>query len=256
MRPVLFTWNEISVLAYPVIIIAAILIAVFLIRYYEIPYLKAINRCPEPLEKYNGEALIIASVLILIGARLGFVITNWHLYVNNPAAILAFWRGGFAYHGGLIAVLFGVSIHAGIRHIPLGKLLDAAIPYASLAYGIGRLGCFLNGCCHGRETELPWGLVYPAVDSLPRHPAQLYASATSLIIFLILFIVHRNNYSAGYTFAWFLILHGCYRLAVDFFRVREYLWGNISLAQVISMAIILGGFVLLLNKINWRADYD
>ncbi len=258
MHPVLFEFNNVTVLAYPVIIISSIILAVLLIRYYEIPYLYSRGLCPETLYKYNGEALLIAFILTVVGSRLGSVIVNWHLYEHDPTAVLAFWRGGFAYHGGLIAVLLGISIHALLRRIPLGSLLDAAIPYATLAYGTGRLACFLNGCCYGLPTELPWGLAYPAVDSVTRQPTQLYASAASLIIFFILIRIHRRGFPAGYTFAWFLVLHGAYRLLVEFFRVRDYLFEPISLAQVVSITIILGGIALLINrkKVLRRASYE
>ncbi len=258
MRPVLFDIDNVSVLAYPVIIISAIILAVLLIRYYEIPYLHSRGLCPETLYKYNGEALLIAFALTVIGSRLGSVIVNWHLYEHDPTAALAFWRGGFAYHGGLTAVLLGVFIHSLLRRIPLGSLLDAAIPYATLAYGTGRLACFLHGCCYGLPTDLPWGLAYPTVDSITRHPTQLYASVASLIIFFILIRIHRRGFPAGYTFAWFLVLHGAYRLLVEFFRGRDYLFEPISLAQVVSMVIVLGGVVLLINrrKVLRRAIYE
>jgi len=255
VNPILFTINDYSVRSYLVIILAAILLAFLLIRYYEIPYLKARNLCPDSIDRYNGEALFVTLVFIVIGARLGFVITNWQLYGDDPLRILALWRGGLAFHGGLVAALIAIAIHSRIRHVPLGKLLDLAVPYVSLAYAVARVGCFLNGCCHGHVTDLPWGLVYPAIDGAARHPTQLYSAAAALFIAVVLFYIHRKNYPEGITFAWFLILFGCYRFLVEFFRTGEVLLGLFSLAQVVSVVMIIFGLTLLLffkRKKKWR----
>ncbi len=255
MNPVLFIINDYEVRSYLIIILAAILLAALLIRYYEIPFLKAGRRCPGTIDRYNGEALFIALVSTVIGARLGFVFTNWHLYGDDPLRILAIWRGGLAFHGGLAAVLIAVSLHSLIRRIPIGRLMDLAVPYVSLAYAVGRVGCFFNGCCYGHITELSWALVYPAVDDAARHPTQLYSAAAALSFFPVLLYIHRRNYPVGVAFAWFLILFGSYRFAVEFFRVSEALISMISLAQLISLAVIAGGLVLLLiiNK-KWRGE--
>lgn len=133
------------------------LLAALLIRHYEILFLKARGLCPENLEEYNGEVLVIVLILAVIGARIVFVITNWSLYANTAAEMLAFWRGGFAYHGGFIAALLGIAAMARFRLFPPLSFLNAATPYTALAYGIGRMCCFLNGCCYGRETNVPWG---------------------------------------------------------------------------------------------------
>ncbi len=259
MNPVLFTINDYEVRSYLIIILAAILLASLLIRYYEIPYLKARNLCPDSIYRYNGEALLVALAFTVIGARLGFVITNWHIYVDDPLRILAIWRGGLAFHGGLAAVLIAITVHSRIRRIPLGSLLDLAVPYVSLAYAIARVGCFLNGCCHGHITDLPWALVYPAIDGASRHPTQLYSAAAALIIAVVLFYIHRKNYPDGITFAWFLILLGSYRFAVEIFRVGEALIGLLSLAQVVSVVVIIFGLAILLvskRRRNGGAGYD
>lgn len=257
MMPVLFTLGDFPVPTYLVIVAAAITMAVLLIRYYEIPRLKAMGRCPPAIIKYNGEALLIAVIFTVIGARLGYVVTNWHLYSDNLINILALLRGGFAYHGALILVPPAVALHAAIRRIPVGILLNLAIPYVALAYGVGRLACFFNGCCYGKVTEMPWGLVCPAVDSLPRHSTQLYAAAASLVIFLVLLDMNRRKVlgaanTGGVTFAWFLILHGSYRFGVEFFRAGEVYLAHLTLAQVVSLMIILTGTGFLLSRRKMR----
>jgi len=254
VKPV-FNLGGISVLTYIVVMALAILIAVVLIRYYEIPVLKARGQVHPNIVKYNGEVLLVAIIFTVIGARLGYVLVNWHLYTDDLLRILALWRGGLAYHGALVSALLAVALHAFFRRMPLGRLLDLGIPYIALAYGIGRLGCFLNGCCYGQATDLPWGVAFQAVDSLTRHPTQLYAAAAAVIIFLVLIRLNRREWvqqstGGGFTFAWFLILHGFYRFINEFYRVSEEWIGPITMAQVVSLVIILGGAAIIIVRKN------
>ncbi len=252
MMPVLFTVGDFTVRTYLLFTILAITTAVTLIRYYEIPRLNAIVKLPPAIYKYNGEALLIAVICTIIGSRLAFVVVNWELYSDTPRNILAFWRGGFAFHGALILAIPALILHTWFRGIPLGKLLDLSIPYVTLGYGIGRLGCFFNGCCYGHPTQLPWGLVYPAIDSMPRHPTQLYSFLAIVIIFVILLRISRKNFtgpvSGGKVFGWFLILIGGYRFVVEFFRVSEVYALYLTMAQLVSMIMVLGGVLLLLIR--------
>lgn len=236
-------------LSYLVISLIAILLSIVLIRYYEIPYLVKNSRCPEPIYKYNGEALLVAVLFTVIGARLGYVLTNWHLYVDDPWKILAIWRGGLTFHGALVAVLLALSLHSYLRRVPLMSLLDLSIPYISFSYALGRIGCFLNGCCYGHLTSMSWGMAYPGLSDALRHPTQLYSALAAFIIALILLLIHRNSGLPGLTFGWFLVLFGVYRFIVEFFRVSEPLISLLSLAQVVSLFVFLIGIALLLISI-------
>jgi len=255
MHPDLFTVGGVAVPAYPVIIGLGIIIAALLIRYYEIPLLEAKvgQGFPEKIRKYSGEVFLIVLLCTIIGARLAYVIVNPQLYADDPVRILEVWRGGFAYHGALILSFIGVALHAYLRRIPFGTLLDLAIPYFTLAYGIGRIGCFLNGCCYGKVSEVPWAMVFPAIDSMARHPTQLYASFSSLLIFAVLLYMSRRLFTkglfpGGHIFACFLILHGIYRFIVEYFRVSEAFFGPFTQGQTVSVGLILAGMVYLFLK--------
>ncbi len=259
MQPDFFTVGEIAVPVYPVIIGLGMIIAALLIRYYEIPTLEVLTgrKFPESIRKYSGKTFFIVLVCTVIGARLAFVIVNPHLYLGDPVRILEVWRGGFAYHGALILSFAGAALHAYFRRMPFGTLLDIAAPYITLAYGIGRIGCFLNGCCYGKVSEVPWAMVFPAIDSLARHPTQLYATFSSLLIFVVLLYMSRRLFTAGiipggYVFAWFLVLHGLYRFIVEYFRVSEPALGPLTQAQAMSVVLILAGvaYILLKNPVK------
>ncbi len=250
MMPVLFTVGDFPVRTYLVLALLAIIVVVALARYYEAPRLEAAGKLPPALARYGGEALFLAIVCTVIGSRLAFVVVNWDLYSGDLERILSFWRGGFAFHGAVILAVPVAVLHARFRRIPLGKLMDLFIPYITVGYGIGRLGCFFNGCCYGHVTGVPWGLVYPAIDGAIRHPTQLYSVVAIMVAAAILLRVSRSNFAAGTaggsTLAWFLILIGGYRFVVEFFRVSEVYAFYLTLAQMVSLVMITGGALLLL----------
>ncbi len=250
MMPVLFTVGDFPVRTYLVLALLAIIVVAVLVRYYEAPRLEAAGILPPALARYGGEALFLAVICTVIGARLAFVAVNWELYSDDPGRILAFWRGGFAFHGAVILAVPAAVLHAWFRRIPLGKLMDLFIPYITVGYGIGRLGCFFNGCCYGHVTDVPWGLVYPSIDGATRHPTQLYSFLAIMVTAAILLRVSRSNFNAGAaggsTLAWFLILIGGYRFVVEFFRVSEVYAFYLTLAQLVSLVMITCGAVLLL----------
>ncbi len=98
----------------------------------------------------------------------------------------ALWTGGLASTGGIAAALATACIVARVTRRPAGELLDALVPAGLVALAIGRVGCFLAGCCYGRPTALPWGVVFPALGPPARHPLQLYSAAGDLLLLLLL----------------------------------------------------------------------
>jgi len=250
MMPVLFTVGDFTIRTYLVVALLAIITVVALARFYEAPRLEAEGKLPQALARYGGEALLIAIICTIVGARLAFVVVNWELYSHDPARILAIWRGGLAFHGAVILAVPVAVLHARFRRIPLGKLMDFFIPYITVGYGIGRLGCFFNGCCYGHVTEMPWGLVYPAIDAVPRHPTQLYSFLAIMITAAILLRASRRNFAVGTaggsSLAWFMLLIGGYRFIVEFFRVSEVYAFHLTLAQLVSLVMIIGGALLQL----------
>src|SRR5438046_9467699 len=97
-----------------------------------------------------------------------------------------FWNGGLASTGGVAAGVVAAWVTAWVARRPLAELLDALAPAGILALAIGRLGCFLAGCCYGRPSELPWAVVFPELGPPARHPLQLYSAACDLGLVLLL----------------------------------------------------------------------
>lgn len=187
------------------------------------------------------DAAIPLYLLAAVGARLLFVILNWPQFAGSPAEMLAVWRGGMSFHGVLLAVPVGWWMLRR-RGLPAAAFLDAAAPGLALGYAIGRIGCFLNGCCYGASTAVPWGVAFP--DGLPGlryHPAQLYASAINLVLAGLLIAAHRRRHRAGEIALLYALGYSLYRFGIEFLRrgvtARELLFG-LTEAQVFSLCVI------------------
>jgi phosphatidylglycerol:prolipoprotein diacylglycerol transferase len=133
--------------------------------------LLAVRRAREPAHALLATPLL--AVTTLAGAHLGYLALR-----GGDAAL----PGGLVSMGGIAGLACGIGLCAWLLRARAVELLDVFAPAALLALGIGRLGCFLAGCCHGAPTTLPWGIVVPAAGSLPRHPLQLYAAAVDLVL--------------------------------------------------------------------------
>lgn len=244
MRPILFVIGNFELYSYGAMLFLAFVISII----WALKEAGAEGFNPDHLY----EVFIITILLSLLGSRLAFVWLNWdQLFRGQPWwKIFAFREGGLTFYGGFLAALLGGVFYTRYRKISFLKLLDFLTPFIALGYAITRIGCFLNGCCYGHITSSPWGIVFPAIDPFPRHPTQLYASASALLIFFLLRYLRKYSFFRGYLFLWFLVLYGIYRFVVEFFRVSEgVLWG-LTQAQLVALLFIATGFFILLWQKN------
>ena len=204
------------------------------------------------LEDWIDFALVIL-LSGVVGARLLYVLLHLPEYASAPMSILYVWQGGLAYHGGVAGAIIGGYAFAHVRKISFPLLTDLSAPAVALGYAFARIGCFLNGCCYGNESHLPWAVNFPAgteagAGGFPRHPTQLYASAASFIIFLILARLQPRIKVRGNLFLGYLLLYSIYRFIVEFFRrgatanVFDPL-SPLTEAQTASIIIGLGALV-------------
>ena len=225
-----------------------------------IGFLLALWRCQKNGYRYNlsFESILDVAVFALIGGviggRLVYVALNWvpHMdtghwnsygFRDHLSAIPAVWAGGMTSFGG-----FGGGLLAGVlacraRRVNVGDMADLMAVAFPIGYGIGRIGCFLNGCCYGGVCDLPWAMRFREGDTLtpPSHPAQLYSVIASIIIFVLLLPLERHRKFRGQIMLAFLTLYGVYRFIVEFFRVgatgSKTGWGGLSQAQVASLIL-------------------
>jgi phosphatidylglycerol---prolipoprotein diacylglyceryl transferase len=178
----------------------------------------------------------------IVGARIFYIFLNIPYFMSNPLEIPMLQKGGLAFQGGFLGgALAGVWFIRN-KKLPLRLLLDLSAPYLALGQAIGRVGCFLNGCCYGRPVD--WGLYFP-VHEAKLHPTQLYEAFGLLLIFVILKTAQRKVHQAGYIFVLYLWLAAIERFTVEFFRAdHTTLWLGLSLFQYVALCIFLSGLVL------------
>jgi phosphatidylglycerol:prolipoprotein diacylglycerol transferase len=198
-----------------------------------------------------GEALLDGAVFILFagiaGARLLYVALNWKSFSGHPLNVGALWQGGMSFHGGVIAAIAAGVLYMRHRKIPILAMADAAAPGIALGYAIGRIGCFLNGCCYGTPTDLPWAVVFPhAGNSTPCHPTQIYATVLNLILMGGLIALYRRPHRVGQVMAGYVIGYSAYRFCIESLRkgvTAEVLAFGLTEAQVFSLVCaVLGLF--------------
>ncbi len=212
MHPVLFQWGSLKVYSYGFFVALGILAAVLV-------FSRNLRDKGHP----RGTALdlaVVSSLAGLLGARLAYVLLyNPGFYWQHPWRVFLISEGGLAFYGGLVFGLAAALFYLWKQKLPVLEVLDEGAPALALGYAAARLGCFLNGCCYGKPTTLPWGVVFPAVDWLPRHPTQLYSLMSGLLIFFVLqFLLRPRREAPGRLFAAFLVLYGLTRGAVELFR--------------------------------------
>lgn len=232
-----------------------------------------------PMTAGQVEALLTWVIVgVIVGGRLGSVLFyNPDYYMQNPAEILMLWRGGMAFHGGLIGVVVAVALFCraeGIRPLPAADALAVATPLGLL---LGRLANFVNAELWGRATELPWGVVFPGAaaqacgqplgEACARHPSQLYeAGLEGLVLGLVLFVLVRRGAlkTPGRVFGVFLLGYGAARFVVEFVRQPDaqfvtatnpvgyavQLWAEgpgLTMGQILSLPMIALGLWLALR---------
>lgn len=207
----------------------------------------------EDVPEQHADALLMYA---LIGAVVGARIVHClfyepDYYLSNPLAILRIWEGGLASHGGVIGVVVGMWMASRRLKLPFAWLLDRmAIPSALVAVFI-RVANFLNSEIVGNPTGGQWGVVFEAVDALPRHPAQLYEAFGYLLTFFVLRAIYRCHGAEtprGLLLGWMLALVFGVRILVEFVKTPQaaYEAGQlISVGQWLSVPFLILGIVLI-----------
>ncbi len=231
MYPELFTIGNLTVHSYGLMIALAVLISAAAI-YREAP---GENLNPD----HVLEAVIASAFFGLLGARLLFVFLNWDYFSANPAEILFAQFAGLSFFGGLFLGVFILYIWCSWRKIGFLRLADLMAPYLALGYAFGRVGCFLNGCCYGQVTDLPWAMPAGMADDLLRHPVQLYAALGAVIIFILLKYLRPKRPFVGFILLSLFAFYGVLRFSTEFFREEPAAWLGLTAAQNFSLVLIL-----------------
>eukprot|EP01037_Dinobryon_pediforme_P007545 gene7545-7610_t len=200
------------------------------------------------------DLLVYAALGTIIGGRLGNVLFySPGFYFAHPLEIFKLWEGGMAFHGGLIGVLIGMWLFARREKVSALSVIDLCAIVVPIGLFFGRLANFIRPELWGRPTDVPWAMIFPGVDGLPRHPSQLYeAGLEGLLLLLILSIMAQRGglKRPGLIMGSFGILYGFARIISEFFRepdaVTEALAHGLTMGMVLSVPlIVIGGFFVL-----------
>ncbi len=210
--------------------------------------------------------LNVAYILIfggIIGARLSFVALHWGDFSGNLGAIFnpfgagQFGIAGLNLYGGVLLAIAGAFLYCHLKKLNVLEVFDYFAPTLGLGIGISRIGCFLNGCCFGTPTDLPWGVEFP-VGSTPHaifgaqhiHPAQLYSSLYGLGLFVVLHFVMKRRQFVGQLVAILFMAEAFFRYVLEYVRYYEHemhftLNGmNPTYNQVVSIGLFLAGLAI------------
>jgi phosphatidylglycerol:prolipoprotein diacylglycerol transferase len=172
---------------------------------------------------FIDQLVFISILLVIIGGRLGYVIFyNFDYYVENLNKVFYIWEGGMSFHGALIGVFVGLVFLSIKNKIKFFKLSDFLVPFIPIGLFLGRIGNFINSELYGSPTNSNWGVIFPLVDSVPRHPSMLYeAFLEGIVLYLLLLFFKINRPPTGTLTAIFLIFYSIFRFCVEFVRVPD-----------------------------------
>jgi phosphatidylglycerol---prolipoprotein diacylglyceryl transferase len=209
-------------------------------------------------EKYFGKEfddLITYTIIsIIIGGRLGYVLFyNFSYYASNPIDILKIWEGGMSFHGALLGIAVSTFIFSKFNKIKTFFWLDIIACVSPIGLFFGRIANFINAELYGKPTDIFWSVIFPNVDSVPRHPSQLYeAFMEGIVLFTILILfIFKKNYKTGFCSFLFLSLYGLFRIIAELFREPDkhigYVFGSVSMGTLLSIVMVIVGTVFLLK---------
>ena len=198
----------------------------------------------------------------IVGAKLLMILVDFRYYTRNPGELfsLATLQAGGVFYGGLILALVTALVYMRRKGLPLLATMDAFAPAVAAGHAIGRLGCFSAGCCWGKECQRAWAVTFtnPVSHQLfgtplgvPLHPTQLYEAGTEALSFVVLYRLFRGAHKPGSIIGLYLVLYGCARFVIEFFRAPEGpnpFGGPLTEAQWISVALVPLGLWLVARR--------
>lgn len=189
---------------------------------------------------------------LLLGGRVGYMLFyNFPVLLEHPVELFRVWKGGMAFHGGLLGAMLAIWLFGRRQGKSFFQLTDFLAPWVPIGLFAGRIGNFINGELWGRPSDLPWAMVFPTGGPSPRHPSQLYeALLEGIALFLILQIYTRQPRPTMGASGLFLLCYGLFRFAAELVREPDpqlgYLaFGWLTMGQVLSLPMLVGGVILL-----------
>ena len=251
MHPIAFHFGAVTIYWYGVMAAVGLLAATLILNSNR----KYINMTKDQC----SNAIIVALVAGVLGARIFYVVQFFDLYRDNLLEVIRIDRGGLVYYGGFILAVLSLVVYSKIAKIDLVRMWDGFTPALAVAHAFGRIGCFLNGCCFGKPTELFVGMAYPEgsdpasrYGEVPLHPVQLYEAGENLLCAVLYFYLVRKA-PRGVAVSSYFIIYGILRFINEFARGdHKLLWNIITPAQLIGIFLITAGAVMMTFALRRR----
>jgi len=246
MRPILIEVGGIEIPSYGVMLAVSFLAALWYVK----------RKAPRfSISPVVIETLAFYVMLgVVIGGRLLYVVFHWTQYQHDLLGIISIWEGGMMFFGGFLGGFLLGAMYMRKQKIPVLIMSDLVAPALGLGLFFTRIGCFLNGCCFGEPSTLPWAIRFPPecvagaspIGTQSLHPAQLYESVFGLALFFFLNNRLGKSIRTGAVFAQFLIFYGTFRFGIDLIRYYENS-ANYWINQIIALGLIIVGMVIIVR---------
>jgi phosphatidylglycerol:prolipoprotein diacylglycerol transferase len=215
------------------------------------------GKTPHPSRESLDDLLVYVALGVVVGGRLGHVLFYERaFYFAHPEEIIKTWKGGMAFHGGLIGAIFGMSFFAWRNKIFALTVSDICATVAPIGIFFGRLANFIKPEMWGRESDVPWAMVFPGTGDAPRHPSQLYeAGLEGLALYILLAIAAQRGAlkRPGLATGLFGAGYGAARIFSEFFREPDHseaLDHGLTMGMALSAPMVVVGAALILYALR------
>ncbi|MBN2026243.1 MAG: prolipoprotein diacylglyceryl transferase [Actinobacteria bacterium] len=248
MRPELFEIGSLTVHAYGFFLALAFIVGMLVSFWY-------LRR--QFLDAYVVFELVLAAAVGgIVGARIFYVVGHWSEFSANWWEVFKFWNvEGLVFYGGFILGVLAAAAVIRLRGLSVGVVLDSGGLAVPAALAVARIGCYLNGCCYGKSSSLPWAVTFPVKTQInmgmppnPVHPTQIYEIILDLAIVIILLAVYKRFRYRGQIMLSFIMLYAVVRFILEFFRFHTKPSANLFFQLVSVAAFVLAGLALLLRR--------
>jgi len=251
---------------FPAIDPVAVAIGPFAVRWYALAYIAGLligwrfclmlaDRPPNLIARRDiDDFLAWATLGIVLGGRLGYVFFYQPgYYLQHPVEALYLWHGGMSFHGGALGVTIAILLYTRARNLALLAFSDIITEAMPIGLLFGRIANFINGELFGRETDVPWAMVFPNGGPVARHPSQLYeAFCEGLLLFLVLLAAERMGARRrpGIVTGLFLAGYAVARMSGELFRQPDaqlgFLIFGTTMGQLLSIPVLIAGILVIL----------
>jgi phosphatidylglycerol:prolipoprotein diacylglycerol transferase len=259
---------------FPSIDPVAVALGPFSVRWYALAYIVGLlsgwryclmlaDRGPRLVARQDvDDFLTWATLGVVLGGRIGYVLFyKPGYYLFHPIEVLYLWHGGMSFHGGALGVTLAILLFTRRRKIPVFAFSDIILEAMPIGLFFGRTANFINGELFGRETTVPWGMVFPNGGPVPRHPSQLYeAGCEGVLLFMLLLIAERMGarYKPGIVTGLFLAGYAVARMSGELFRQPDeqlgFLIFGTTMGQLLSIPVLIAGIWIVRWAVRRQTD--